>query len=49
VHLETHVADERDVFITDDRALRAMCRRLRDEHGFPIESMGLAEYLQRFR
>jgi hypothetical protein len=48
IHVETHVADGRDVFITDDRALRAMCRRLRDEHDFPVESMGLAEYLQRF-
>ncbi len=44
-YVETHLLEERDVFITDDRALRAVCRRLRDEHGFAIEAMSLADYL----
>lgn len=44
-HVETHLADGRDVFITDDRRLLVMCRRLREEHGFPIVAMSLADYL----
>jgi hypothetical protein len=44
-HVETHVLHGRDVFLTDDRLLRVMCRRLRDEHSIPIVAMGLAEYL----
>jgi hypothetical protein len=46
-HVETHVLEERDVFLTDDRPLLAMCRRLREEHGFRLEAMGLVEYLDR--
>jgi rRNA-processing protein FCF1 len=37
----------RDVFLTDDRPLRVMCRRLREEHGVPVVAMSLAEYLNR--
>jgi hypothetical protein len=48
-HVETHVVNERDVFITDDRRLLAMCRRLREEHGFAIVAMGLADYLGKRR
>ena len=44
-HLETHLLEHRDVFLTDDRPLLAMCRRLREEHGIRIKAMGLAEYL----
>ena len=44
-HVETHVFGERDVFITDDRPLLVMCRRLREEEGVEIEAMTLAEYL----
>lgn len=44
-HVETHVMEKRDVFVTDDRALLAMCRRLRDEHGFPIEAIRLSDYI----
>ena len=44
-HAETHLLEGRSVFITDDRALLVMCNRLRDEHGFAIEAMSLAEYL----
>jgi hypothetical protein len=46
VHVETHVLAERDVFITDDRPLLAMCQRLREEHGVPVLAMSLAEYLE---
>lgn len=45
LHIETHVMEGRDVFITDDGALRAMCRRLRDEHNVPVTAMRLEEYL----
>lgn len=45
-HVETHTLEGRDVFITDDRPLRAMCRRLSGEHGFQVVAMGLAEYLE---
>jgi hypothetical protein len=44
-HVETHVLERRDVFITDDRPLLVMCRRLREEHRVPIVAMGLVEYL----
>jgi hypothetical protein len=46
VHVETHIVDKRDVFITDDRRLLTMCRRLREKHGFPIVAMRLGEYLE---
>jgi hypothetical protein len=48
MHVETHLLEERDVFITDDKSLLAMCRQVRDEHGFKLEAMGLFEYLQSF-
>jgi hypothetical protein len=44
-HVETHVLEHRDVFVTDDQPLLVMCRRLRNEHGVPVVAMGLAEYL----
>jgi hypothetical protein len=44
-YVETHLLEQRDVFVTDDRALLAVCRRLRDEHGFAIEAASLADYL----
>ncbi len=45
LHLETHLLEEADVFITDDRPLLVICRRLRDEHGFVLVAMGLDEYI----
>jgi hypothetical protein len=30
-HVETHMAEGRDVFVTDDRRLLVLCRRLREE------------------
>jgi hypothetical protein len=44
-HVESHVWDGRDVFITDDGALREMCGRLREEHGIPIVAKSLKAYL----
>ena len=46
LHVETHVLVRREVFITDDRALGAMCHRLHEEHSIPVIAMSLAEYLQ---
>lgn len=37
--------EERDVFVTDDRSLLAVCRYLHDEFGFAIKAMSLADYL----
>jgi len=45
-HIETHVIEGRDVFLTADQPLRVMCRRLRDEHGINVVAMGLVEYLE---
>ena len=36
----------RDVFLTDDRALLAMCRRLRHEEGIAVTAMTVAEYVE---
>jgi hypothetical protein len=44
-HVETHIAQGGDVFITDDGPLLAMCRRLRAEYGFSTLAMRLVEYL----
>jgi hypothetical protein len=46
MHVETHVFQARDVFLTDDGPLLVMCRRLRQEHGFEVEAMRLNEYMQ---
>jgi hypothetical protein len=48
-HVETHIADGRDMFVTDDGPLLTMCRRLREEHGFPIVAMNLADYMSKRR
>jgi hypothetical protein len=44
VHVETHLFEKRDLFITDDGPLLAMCERLSD-HGFPVVAMRLTDYL----
>lgn len=46
-YVESHIAAKRDVLITDDGALLALCRRLREEHGFAIEAESLPEYVAR--
>lgn len=45
-HAEAHVLEERDVFITADRALREMCRRLSEEHGIAVVAMSVGDYLE---
>lgn len=45
-HVEAHVLDKRDFFLTSDRALRAMCGRLHDEHQIPIVAMTVREYFE---
>ena len=47
-HVETHLADGRDVFITDDKRLLSLCERLRGQ-GFPIVAMKLGDYLDQRR
>ena len=46
-YVESHVADRRDVLLTDDRALRAMCDRLRDEHALPVHAESVSEFVTR--
>jgi hypothetical protein len=44
-HVETHVIEGRDVFVTGDRALLALCRRLAAECRYAVTAMTVAEYL----
>jgi hypothetical protein len=44
-HLEAHLLDSRDIFVTADRALREMCRRLDQEHGIKVNATTVPEYL----
>jgi hypothetical protein len=44
IHIETHIFERRDAFITDDGALLRICSRL-CRHGFRVVAMGLEEYL----
>jgi hypothetical protein len=46
-HVETHLVEGRDVFLTADRRLLRMCQRLHEEHGFAIVAMSVADYLNR--
>jgi hypothetical protein len=45
LHVESHLLERRDVFITDDRDLLVMCRRLAEEHSLPLVARPLAEYV----
>jgi hypothetical protein len=44
-HLEAHLLDSPDIFVTADRALREMCRRLNQEHGIKVNATTVPEYL----
>ena len=46
-YVEAHLADGRDVLVTDDRPLQVMCERLRREHGLPVETESLEESVAR--
>jgi hypothetical protein len=48
-HVETHLVAHRDVFVTDDGPLLAMCRRLSVEHHISIRAMRLADYIEGHR
>jgi len=45
LHVETHVLMRRDVFVTDDRGLVTMCRRLL-EREVAVVAMTLTDYLE---
>ena len=46
LHVETHILEGRDVFITNERGLLAMCRRLRDEHAFAVDAMSVSDFVR---
>jgi hypothetical protein len=46
-YVESHILGGRDVIVTDDRALRAMCDRLRDEHGLAVQAESLLDFVAR--
>jgi hypothetical protein len=43
-YVESHLLAGNDVLVTDDRALRAMCDRLRVEHGLEVDSESLVSF-----
>jgi hypothetical protein len=47
-YVESHVARGRDVLVTNDKGMRTMCRRLREEHGFDVLAERLADYAARY-
>lgn len=47
-YVESHVARNRDVLVTDDRGMQTMCRRLREEHRIAVTAESLAVYAARF-
>lgn len=47
-YVESHVLGGRDFLLTDDLALRSMCDRLRNDHGFPVHAESLSSYVARF-
>jgi hypothetical protein len=48
-YVETHMLCGREVLVTDDRALRAMCGRLQSEHGLAVQAETILEYTSHFR
>jgi hypothetical protein len=48
-YVESHLLAANDVLATDDRALRTMCDRLREEHGLAIAAESLSECAGRLR
>lgn len=47
-YVESHLLGGRDVLLTDDLALRTMCDRLRNEHGFSVHAESLSSYVARW-
>jgi hypothetical protein len=48
MHVETHLLEGRDLFVTDDKGLLTMCQRLRDEHDVAIHATRLEECVARY-
>lgn len=46
-YVESHLLEGRDVLLTDDRALRTLCDRLRDEWDFPVRAESLSSCVAR--
>jgi hypothetical protein len=46
-YVESHLLAGNDFFVTDDRALRAMCDRLRVEHGLAVTAASLSDFAAR--
>jgi hypothetical protein len=44
-HVETHLLEQRNVFVTNDAALIRMCDRLRDEHSLLVIAARLQDYV----
>jgi hypothetical protein len=44
-HVETHVLERGDVFLSNDRSLLSMCRWLHDEYDFSIVAMKLEDFV----
>jgi hypothetical protein len=47
-HVESHLMERRDVFVTDDEGLLTMCRRLAEEHGVAIDAVDVGGVIARF-
>jgi hypothetical protein len=47
LHVESHLLEERNVFITDDEWLLGACRRLAEKHRLPLVADSLGGYLGR--
>jgi hypothetical protein len=47
-YVESHLLGRRDVLVTDDLALRTMCDRLSNDHGFPVRAESLRTYVARW-
>jgi hypothetical protein len=47
-YVESHMVASNDVLVTDDRALRTMCDRLRVEHCLAVAAESLSEFAARF-
>lgn len=46
-YVESHIAERRDVLVTDDEPLRVMTDRLREEHGLAVQTESLRECVGR--
>jgi hypothetical protein len=47
-YVESPLLGGRDILLTDDLALRTMCDRLRNEHGFAVHAESIKTYVARW-